>query len=598
MTANTASAELPIENFDGCNFVDLLRWRADHQPDRLIFTELLDGEDQSLEIACAALDRRARAVAARLLEIASPGDRALLLYAGGIDFVEAFLGCLYAGVVAVPSYPPDPTRIERTLPRLRSIVRDAQPRIILSTTGIIGLAEQLCAQATELARLPWFATDAVQDNDADAWRQPDVDANSLALLQYTSGSTAEPKGVMVTHGNLLSNEAMIKHAFGHTEHSVGVSWLPVFHDMGLMGHILQPIYLGAHSVLLSPLAFLQRPVRWLTAISKYRATTSGAPNFAYEFCARKIKAEQLEGIDLSSWRVAYNGAEPIAAETLERFTKAFEPHGFRPKSIYPCYGMAEATLIISGGDPDGSVAIKEVDAPALLRHRVAPPRSTGRRIVGCGNALPGESIAIVDPQLRTRCSAGRVGEIWVTGPHVTAGYWNRDEESARTFGAKLSDGDPCVYMRTGDLGFLDGDELYVTGRIKDAIIIRGRNHYPQDIEHTVSSCDPILRPGGAAAFSLQEDDEGRVVVVQEIRREHVGVDLDQLLGRICEAVTAAHQIRLHAAVLIEPGNIPKTSSGKIRRRTCRDLFRAEELPEVRRWQRTRTIRVATAAAGA
>lgn len=598
MSAYTPNSGLPISRFSGSDFVELLQWRAEHQPDTLIFTELLDGEDQTAERTCAELDRRARAVAARLAEATRPGDRALLLYAGGMEFVEAFFGCLYAGVVAVPSYPPDPARLQRTLPRLRSIVRDAQPRIVLTTNGILGLAERFTASAPEVARLPWMATDAVSDADAEDWRRPEIESETLALLQYTSGSTAEPKGVMVTHGNLLANEAMIMHAFGHSQESVGASWLPVFHDMGLMGHILQPIYLGAHNVLMSPLAFLQRPARWLRAISKYRATTSGAPNFAYEFCTRKVKPEQIEGIDLSSWRVAYNGAEPIAAETLERFTEAFAPHGFRPSSVYPCYGMAEATLIISGGDPDAGVEVQRVDASALRRHRVEPPRRNHRRIVGCGNALPGEAITVVDPRRRTRCAPGRVGEIWVAGAHVAAGYWNRDQESGRTFGARLADGDPRSYLRTGDLGYLDGDELYVTGRIKDAIVIRGRNHYPQDIEHTVSGCDPVLRPGGAAAFSFQEGGEGRVVVVQEVRRERNGVNLDQVLGSICEAVTATHQIQLHAAVLIEPGSIPKTSSGKIRRRACRDLFRAEELPEVRRWQRARDLRATAVAAGA
>jgi acyl-CoA synthetase (AMP-forming)/AMP-acid ligase II len=586
---------LCVSGFDGTNFVDLLRWRAAEQPDRVLFTELPDGERTGPSLTCAELDRAARALAAQLAGCTEPGDRALLLYPGGLDFVTAFFGCLYAGVIAVPAYPPDPTRLERTLPRLTTIAADARPAIVLTTGAIAALREPLAHLAPALAALPWLATDGVPHEIAGAWRRPEMSPDHVALLQYTSGSTATPKGVIVTHGNLFENERMICEAFEHRPSSVGVSWLPVFHDMGLMGHILQPVYLGAHNVLLSPLAFLQRPHRWLQAISDYGATTSGAPNFAFELCARRVTAEQRESIDLGTWRVAYCGAEPISPDTLERFAQAFAPCGFRRAALYPCYGMAEATLIVSGGRAAEPPVHLDVDPDALGRNEVHPPADgAGRRLVGCGRALLAETITIVDPETGAPCAAGRVGEIWVAGTHVATGYWELPEETAYTFGGRLA-GHDGTFLRTGDLGFVHEGELYVTGRLKDVIIVRGRNYYPQDIERTVATADPSLRPGSGAAFGLSVRGEERVVVAQEVRSGRAPGDASDVVARIAAAVTAEHGLQLQTIVLLEPGAIPKTSSGKICRRACRDLLAGGALPELHRWERGRKARGASGA---
>jgi amino acid adenylation domain-containing protein len=567
----------------------VLRTRAAERPNQLAFTFLADGEIETERWTYAELDARATAIAAALAESVRPGERALLLFPPGLDFIAAFFGCLYAGVVAVPAYPPRPN--DRSQSRLRSIARDAEPKAALTTSAILVGVEGpkgLLAIAPELAGLRWLPTDALGSWTGGAGRElPEPDPGSVAFLQYTSGSTAAPKGVMVTQANLVHNERMISAAFEQDEESVVVGWLPLYHDMGLIGNVLQPLHSGGRCVLMSPVSFLQKPLRWLAAISRYRATTSGGPNFAYELCARKIGPEAKEGLDLSSWRVAYNGAEPVRAETLERFAEAFEPCGFRRGAFYPCYGLAEATLFVTGGEQGRFPRVEAVDAAALERHEVEPaPREspTARLLVSCGRASMGQKVAVVDPEAGVELPPGMVGEIWVSGPSVARGYWKQDEATERDFnafllGARESGEGP--YLRTGDLGFFSDGELFVTGRLKDLIILRGRNHYPQDIELTAERSHPDLRPGNGAAFSVEVGGEERLVVAHEVeRRRREG--LEEVAEAVRRAVAEEHEVTVHEVVLLRVGTLPKTSSGKVQRRLCRELYLADGLVVVGR----------------
>ncbi|HEV7785623.1 MAG TPA: fatty acyl-AMP ligase, partial [Thermoanaerobaculia bacterium] len=453
----------------------MLRARAEERPNQAAFTFLTDGETEAGRLTYAELDFRARAVAAALREAVPPGERALLLYPPGLDFIVAFFGCLYAGVVAVPAYPPRPN--DRSQARLRAIARDAEPRVALSTSATLSGLAGLAAMAPELAAVRWMATDALASGVSDR-QLSEPSPESIAFLQYTSGSTAEPKGVEVTHANLLHNERMIGAAFEQDESSVVVGWLPLYHDMGLIGTVLQPLHAGGRCVLMSPLAFLQRPMRWLEVISRYRGTTSGGPNFAYELCVRKATPEALAGLDLTSWRVAFNGAEPVRAETLERFAGTFAPCGFRPEAFYPCYGLAEATLFVAGGVPGRRPRIAEVEAAALERNEVVSIAGSdrgARRLVSSGRPWMGQRIVVADPETGAACPPGRVGEIWIAGSSVARGYWRNPEATTHDFGAHLAGpGSDGPFLRTGDLGFVADGELYVTGRLKDLIILRGR----------------------------------------------------------------------------------------------------------------------------
>jgi acyl-CoA synthetase (AMP-forming)/AMP-acid ligase II/aryl carrier-like protein len=564
----------------GSTLVDLLRKRAHEQPSRRVFTLLEDGETETRHLDFAGLELRARAIAATLQRQAAPGERALLLYPYGLDYVAAFFGALYAGVVAVPVYPPDPTRLNRTLPRLRAIARDAQATLVLTTGAIRDMVDGLARHAPELAAPRWVATDELAPELEREWRPPEVTPDSLAFIQYTSGSTSEPKGVRLTHANLLHNESIIQRAFGSTGDSVGVSWLPLYHDMGLIGCVLQPVYVGFPMVLMPPEAFLQKPLRWLRAISRYRGTHSGGPNFAFDLCVRKVSAEQRDALDLSSWRYAVNAAEPVRADTLERFTRHFAPSGLRPDVLRPLYGLAEATLMVTGDFQGSRRTVRTVDGAALESWRVVElPEGTpgSRRLVGLGRPWLEQQVIIVDPVTRTRCAPDRVGEIWLTGLSVAQGYWNRPEETEHTFRAFRADTGEGPYLRTGDLGFLQEGELFFAGRLKDLVIIRGRNHYPQDLERTVEESHPALRPGCGAAFSVDSGQEERLVIVQEVHQRHEGTRFEEIAHAARQAVAALHGIHLDTLVLVRQGSIPKTSSGKIQRGTCRQDFLAGTL---------------------
>ncbi|MBD2002953.1 MULTISPECIES: non-ribosomal peptide synthetase [Cyanophyceae] len=554
--------------------VELLRYRSATQPEQIAFTFLQEGETQEISLTYRDLDGKARAIASQLQTLGLSGERALLLYPPGLDYIAAFLGCLYAGVIAVPAYPP---RNQRNTPRILSVLTDAQAAIALTTTAILSKVQSLIIKTNPV--LKWLATDNLTPEMETTWQEPLIEGDTLAFLQYTSGSTGTPKGVMVSHSNLLHNATMTYQFMGNSPSSIYVSWLPVYHDMGLIGCVLQALYGGFPCIMMSPASFLQSPYRWLQVISHYRATTSGAPNFAYELCIQKITPEQRSTLDLSSWSVAFNGAEPIRQETLERFALTFAECGFRPESFYPCYGMAEATLMVSGGAKAALPITKTVQKTAFLSNRIIdaqPDDQNSQRLVSCGQTLPEQQILIANPETLTSCSEDEIGEIWVSGPSICHGYWNRPFETEQTFHAYLSDTGKGPFLRTGDLGFLQNGELFVTGRAKDLIIIRGRNLYPQDIELTAERSHPALRLGSGAAFSVEVKGEEQLVVVQELEFR-AKPNVEEVIAAIRQAITEEHQVQVYAVILIKAGSIPKTSSGKIQRRATRAAFLADTL---------------------
>ncbi len=565
------------------SLVAILWQRAQNQPDRSAYIFLQNGETESGRLTYGELDRQARAIASHLQQWR--GERALLLYPSGLEFITAFFGCLYAGVIAVPVYPP---RRSQKLSRLLSIVNDAQGKLALTTTSILGDIEKRWSEEYELGQLKWVATDTITANRGE-FVPHTVTPESLAFLQYTSGSTGTPKGVMVTHGNIIHNQQLIEQAFGHSEKSVVVGWLPLFHDMGLIGNVMQPIYLGIPCILMPPVAFLQKPIRWLKAISKYRATTSGGPNFAYDLCVQKVQPEQLASLDLSSWDLAFNGAEPIRAETLEQFSQKFAQCGFNYSAFYPCYGMAETTLFMTGGEKNQRPVIQRVKAGELEENSVVETEISSKEsrvFVGVGRPYMETTVSIVNPEELTVCEEGKVGEIWVSGGSVAAGYWNRSLATQETFEGNLKDRGESPFLRTGDLGFVSNGELFVTGRLKDVIIIRGRNYYPQDIELTVEKSHPCLRSNSSAAFSLEIEGEERLVIAGEVERTYLrNLKIDEVVREIQIAVSTEHELEVYGVILLKTGSIPKTSSGKIQRRACKLGFRENSLNVVGKWQK-------------
>jgi acyl-CoA synthetase (AMP-forming)/AMP-acid ligase II len=564
------------------SLVELLPRRAAQDPDRVLYRFLADGEEETSTLTLGQLDRSARRIGGYLQERMVPGERALLVFPPGLDFITAFLGCLFAGVVAVPVYPP---RRGGAGAPFASILAQADPRVVLTVAALRSRIGQLVAPDARPAPLAPVAVEGLDDGWADAWREPDVGASTLAFLQYTSGSTSTPKGVRVSHGNLLHNEEMIRRAFQQSADSVVVSWLPPYHDMGLIGGLLQPLYVGSRCILMSPMSFLQRPGRWLRAISRYRATTSGGPNFAYDLCVDRVGEADREGLDLTSWRVAFNGAEPVRWETLERFSRAFAAAGFRRRSFFPCYGLAEATLFVSGAGVDREPQALTLSDAELGRSRVAEatPGEPARSLVSCGQAWMEQEVAVVDPETGERLPASGVGEIWIRGPSVAGGYWEAAEETALAFAAVALGRDGSRrggYLRTGDLGFLHRGRLFVTGRLKDLIILRGRNYYPQDLEHAAAAACPGVRRGCVAAFSIEADGEERLVLALEVTRELAGGGDPRRLAALADAVRGAVseecEVAPYRILLLQPGSLPRTSSGKLRRHAVRARFSGRE----------------------
>ncbi|MBD2208742.1 fatty acyl-AMP ligase [Nostoc linckia FACHB-104] len=575
---STEIRQLPqIEN-QFSSFVELLQYRAQTQPEKIAFTFLENGEIVANSLTYYSLEQQAKAIASQLQITEKIGNRALLLYPPGLEFMAAFFGCLFAGVVAVPAYPP---RRNQNLSRLLAIVANAQATVILTTKSLLPQLQEWFSHSAELAAIKLFATDDLDINLAINWQPPQLSQDTLAFLQYTSGSTGQPKGVMVSHGNLLNNSQCIRQSCELTPESVSVTWLPSFHDMGLIDGILQPIYTGFLGIVMPPASFVQQPLRWLKAISQYRATHCGGPNFGYDLCVRKITSEQIQQLDLSSWNSAYCGAEPISRETLEKFATLFSACGFRSSAFYPCYGLAEATLMVSGGLLQDEPIYCAVETTALENNRVVISQGENtkvKQLVGCGRAWLDTKIAIAHPETLTQCQPDEIGEIWVSGETVAGGYWERPQETQQNFHAYLADTGQGPFLRTGDLGFVRDGELFVTGRIKDVIIIRGRNHYPQDIEITVEQSHPALRPSCGAAFTITSNGQEKLIVVQEVERNCLRkLDSEAVIIAIRQAVAQQHELQVYASFLIKTNTIPKTSSGKIQRRLCRDKLIKGEL---------------------
>ncbi|MEL6771457.1 MAG: amino acid adenylation domain-containing protein [Bacteroidota bacterium] len=560
-------------------FVDVLREHAQQRPAARALTFLAGDQGVGQQYTYGELDQRARAVAALLQQHDAYGRRALLLYPHGTAFIEAFLGALYAGCVPVPLYPP---RRNQSLERIRAVADNAESSLILTTESI---RKGIDAQENALVDWrpqTWVETENAEDSLARAWQPADLRPDSLAFLQYTSGSTGAPKGVMVSHGNLISNQRMIQSAFKHEGTPTVVGWLPLYHDMGLIGNLMHPLYLGASCVLMSPVDFLKRPARWLEAISTYRARTSGGPDFAYSLCVDKVSDEDQARLDLSCWKLAFNGAEPVRSATMNRFVDRFARSGFRGEAFYPTYGLAEATLFVTGDQVGQASDVLSVDPEALTEHRVeeAALSADAQRLVGCGVADEEVTIAIVGAEGR-ECEPGTVGEIWIKGPSVAQGYWNAPELTKEAFENTLP-GREGAYLRTKDLGFVHEGSLYVTGRLQDLVIIRGRNYYPQDLERAAESSHSALRDGSGAAFTVELDGGAALVVVVEVRRSAWrSLDAAEATQAIRHAIALEHGLDTHAVVLVKPGAVKKTSSGKVRRKACRKAFERGEFEEVR-----------------
>ena len=565
------------------NLVDLVRFRARIQPDDDAFIYLEDGVSEEIHLTNAELDRRSRAIGAWLQKHNKSGERILLLFPPGLDFITAFFGCLYAGATAVPVYPP---RRNRSMLRIQAVADSSDAALALTTSDVFKRVTELIDETPDLKNIPWLSSDLLPEGIEEEWVEPNIDLSSLAFLQYTSGSTGTPKGVMLSHGNMLHNSLLIYTGFEHTRSCSGVFWLPSYHDMGLIGGIIQPLYCGRPNVIMSPLSFLLKPYRWLAAITKYRGTTSGGPNFAYDMCVQKIRDDQLDSLDLSSWQVAFNGAEPVQPETLENFAKKFERCGFRYESFYPCFGLAGGTLIVTGGTKSAPPVTKTVDADALAADKIVdaiPGTDHIKRLVSSGRVILDQKVRIVDPVTRRVCAENAVGEIWTLSPSVAQGYWKNPEATEETFRAYTSDTNEGPFMRTGDLGFLSAGELYVTGRIKDLIILRGVNLYPQDIEMTAQKVHPLLRLNAGGAFMLGDDRDEKLVLVQEVERRFRAGDEAEIFPEIRKAIALEHEVPIDTIVLVRAGSVPKTSSGKIQRHACRDGFLNGTLNEIVRW---------------
>jgi amino acid adenylation domain-containing protein len=565
---NCPGDTVPIENAG--SLVAVLQRRADLHPLRTAYTFLMFGESSARSLTYAELDREARQLAVRLQQMGMQGERALLLYPAGLDYIVAFFACLYAGTIAVPAYPPSNNR---HMPRLKAILGNCGAKLILSTIHVTDTLRQFAGADLTLLANHWLATDALDALDASRWQGPDLRAADTAFLQYTSGSTGDAKGVTISHGNLIANQRLIKRRFGHGEQSTVVGWLPLYHDMGLIGNVMQPLYCGASAVLMSPLAFLEKPLRWLQAISDYRAHTSGGPNFAYDLCVQKIGEHDKTGLDLSRWELAFNGAEPVKPDTLRRFSEAFAGCGFRRQAFYPCYGLAEATLLATGGAIQSDPRIAAFDKTGLEQRTARPVPDAdpnARRLVSCGSVESEQDLRVVDPATGAMCPAGRIGEIWLGGPGIAEGYWQNAEATERTF---IADAEGRRWLRTGDLGFIDGSELFISGRLKDLIIVRGRNYYPHDLEYAVETATDALNPASAAAFAVDEGDGEKVVVVAELKRGRLRQgDYRAEFAAMRARLTDECGVQADRILLLKPGAVLKTSSGKVRRGACRELY--------------------------
>lgn len=573
MVAETAEEPMALQ---WPTLMDMCLNRAETEPARRTFVFLEDGLTESDSLTLAQLDRRAKAIATRLSKFAPAGSRALLAYPPGLEFLSAFVGCLYAGVIAVPIAPIERGQVGSRAQHLRSLVDSATPELLLSRSSAMdGISETIAALGL-LSRVTLVPTDETDLDLAGAWSRPDTEPDDVAYLQYSSGSTGAPKGIVLTHRNVLSNLALIHEngARGEEDGQPGppvVLWLPMFHDMGLVNGLLQPLFAGYDATLMPPLTFIQRPVTWLQTISRLGRALSVAPNFAFDLCVRRVSPAQRKRLDLSNWELAAVGAEPVRAQTLERFSEYFAESGFRREAFFPCYGLAESTVMVSGGPAGQGPVIGRFDQAALARGLIRPLAggNGGTLLVGCGQVQLTTTVAFLDPASGRTCEPDQIGEIFVAGPGVGAGYWNDPAETEQTFRASVPGYGDVPFLRTGDLGFRYEGQLFVTGRRKELIIVDGLNYYPHDIEATVATSHPAIRAAHSCAFSVDDGRRERLVVLAEVRRGVPG-----LAAAVRSAVSAAHGVAVHDVALLRLGALPLTTSGKIQRLACREQYRA------------------------
>jgi acyl-CoA synthetase (AMP-forming)/AMP-acid ligase II/acyl carrier protein len=543
-------------------FSKILRDRVQAQPDRVLYRYLKDGHTLEVSLTVSQLHQKSLAVASELQGSINPGDRILLLYHPGLEFISAFMGCFYAGAIAVPVYPPVKSKLEQNILRLQRVCQNSRPKIILCDDGVKNALDEVSLNYENkiFKNIKVISTQQLATTSDESVIQDSV-ADDIAFLQYTSGSTGDPKGVMVSHGNLVENSKWLRNIHHQTEDTIIASWLPMYHDMGLIGPMLQPIFTGFTSILQSPFHFAKQPLSWLKVISRYQACTSGGPNFALDYCCRRFDEAYMDGVDLSSWRVFSCGSEPIRKSSIENFRDVFAPYSFKATTIFPVYGMAEHTLLVSAGRLGGEAVYHD--------DRIA-----------CGSALPGHKLLVVDPDSLEVCQHGETGEVWCQGPSVTRGYWDDKKLTEKTFDAYTSDGQG-PFLRTGDLAMLDEqDRLYIVGRLKDMLIIRGRNYAPQDVELAVEAASSTVRKNCIAAFSYEDNNHENVVVVCEVSRSHINEDLSHVAEQIRASVGDSLELVVSEVVFLRPGKIFKTTSGKIQRRKCKQAFLADKLDAV------------------
>lgn len=570
------------------SLIDVLAIQAEINPHKTVFRVVKKNEETET-ITYGRLHQRATQLASYFKKRNLSGERALLLYNSSIEYIESFFGCLYAEVISIPLFPLS-SRNSQSTERVESIIKDAQPKIRLENSQSISRAKESMLSGVESINIDLLSLD-----DNNNWIKPDLSASSTAYLQYTSGSTSAPKGVVVTHENLLHNLELLKNFFDLNEDSVIASWLPFHHDMGLIGIVLQTVYVGATCVIMPPEDFIQRPIRWLQMISKYKATYSGAPNFAYDLCVKNTTQEQLESLDLRSWQIAFNGSEPVRSSTIEQFSDKFSPVGFKAESFYPGYGLAENTLGVTAKKTNLMPRKVKIDVKAMQEQRVSLSLSQGtdaKWVVSCGQLPKEQEVIIVNPDNYRKCFDDEIGEIWIKGKSVAKGYWKNKRFTANNFNAYLSDSMDGPYLRTGDLGFVLHNELYISGRLDDLIILHGQNYYPQDIEYTVENSHSLISDGKIAAFKITKGGKEGVVIVAELDRTFRHTkniqnnqetrDVIELKKIVKNNIVRQYQIHVHDIAFLLPGGVPVTTSNKIQRKKTKEQYLNNQLKLWRR----------------
>jgi len=584
MSAQYLTSENDPGAYPARDMVALLKENAERFAGKDLYLLLEDGINETARITHDEAFNKARIIAGELQKHGSKGDRVLLLFPTGLEFVVSLFACFLSGLIAVPAYPPHRKKANQ---RFLSILNDADPAIILTTGRIRDDINHFDRDQKLLTGKKALVYEELNFGQTENWVDPKIGKDDIALLQYTSGSTGRPRGVMVSHANIIHNSECIKRSFGFDKSLIGMNWLPNFHDMGLIGCLIQPAYVGGMNIIIPPLKFLQQPLNWFKSISKYKATNAGGPNFAYEYCINKIDNQELSDLDLSTVSTMFCGSEPVRRKTLDQFSDKFDRASFRSQQFYPCYGLAESVLIATGGDFRAEPIYLELDTRAMEENKVVPAESgrDSRTLTACGYPWLGMSVAIVNPESKALSPAGEIGEIWVKGPSVARGYWNDPKGTKETFQAYIADGDDGPWLRTGDLGFINEGQLFVSGRIKDLIIIRGSNFFPSDIEHSVENCHEALRQNASTAFSAEIEGEEKLIIIQEIERTHMhNFDEDEVFEAIRNAIFADHGIQPNMITLVRMGSIKKTSSGKTQRFAMRTVWANNELNVLASWE--------------